>query len=277
MYNLNYFKAILVSLSFIGFLHFQTVLGQESISQEDTNTSTQSTELNLNVPDFSQPEQTILLTTPPPPTPQSTELNLNVPDFSQPEQTILLTTPLPTQENPQLNLNAPEMPSGYTPILTTPRPSESTVSAPLSGKTFHIKNTYGGSSHKWYGALLSWDGANPHPMATVEKNDPVKWKFEAVSGKANTYKIVNTYPGQWNGASISWDNKNSHPMISVEFNDPVEWRMDPVPGKANHYKIVNTYAGQWQGASISWDDGSSYPMASLEFNDPVEWELVPVK
>lgn len=151
------------------------------------------------------------------------------------------------------------------------------ITAPLVGKTFHIKNTYGGSGHEWYGALLSSEPGSSHPMVTVEKNNAIKWKFEAVPGKANHYKIVNTSPGKWNGASISWDNGDSHPMISVEHNDPVEWRMDPVPGKANHYKIVNTYAGNWQGASISWDSGTSYPHASLEFNDPVEWELVPVK
>ncbi len=148
--------------------------------------------------------------------------------------------------------------------------------ANLSGKTFYIKNTYGGSSHESYGALLSWDNAQPHPVATVEKDDPVKWRFEAVSGKANTYKIVNTYPGAWKDASISWDSGGSYPTISVEFNDPVEWRMDPVPGKANHFKIVNTYPGKWNGASISWDWlNASKLKATLESDDPVEWELVP--
>ena len=115
----------------------------------------------------------------------------------------------------------------------------------------------------------------PHPMVSVEFNDPVWWKFERVSGKRNTYKIINTHPGKWKGASISWDTKKPHPMISLEFNDPVEWRMDKVSGKTDTYKIVSVSPQQWKGASISWDTATPHPMASLEFNDPVEWKLVP--
>ena len=141
--------------------------------------------------------------------------------------------------------------------------------AQVTSGRYYIKNTYGGSTQQWYGALLSWDNKDPHPMASVEKNDPVVWYFLSVSGKPNTYKIINTYPGKWQGASLSWDSTDHHPMISVEFDDPVEWRLQAIPGRTNTYKIISTYPGTWYG-------GGSHLMASLEFNNPVEWEITPV-
>ncbi len=156
-----------------------------------------------------------------------------------------------------------------------PTPLPASVSAPLSGKAFYIKNTYGGSGHPWYGALLSWDPGVHHPIGTVEKDDPVEWEFHAVPGKAHTYKIYNLYPDRWKYGTLSWDTESPHPMISVEIDEAVEWRMDPVSGKTNTYKIVSTWPGAWDGASISWDSTNQHPKASLEFDDPVEWELVP--
>ena len=156
-------------------------------------------------------------------------------------------------------------------VAPTPTPTVQHNIVP-NGK-YKIVNTIAGPGN---GASLSWDTKSPHPMVSVEHNDPVAWKFVPVAGKPNTYKIVNTIAGAWNGASISWDGASPHPMISLEHNDPVEWKMVPVAGKSNTYKIVNTIGGQWNGASISWDTASPHPMASLEHNDPVEWKLVPV-
>lgn len=164
------------------------------------------------------------------------------------------------------------IPTYYGALVNNQQQAASSI--PIAGKKFYIKNT----THSNYGAMLSW--TNPtsgHPMAHLSTSNPTKWEFQAVSGKANTYKIISTTPGQWQGASISWDSHDPHPLISVEHNDPVEWRMDPVPGKPNTYKIVNTYAGTWQDASISCENTTPDSPASLKFNDPLEWELVLVK
>ncbi len=76
-----------------------------------------------------------------------------------------------------------------------------------------------------HSASISWDSGGSHPMISVEFNDPVEWRMDPVSGKANHYKIVSTHPGAWDGASISWDGGSPHPMASLEFNDPVEWEL----------------------------------------------------
>ncbi len=143
-----------------------------------------------------------------------------------------------------------------------------------------IRSTHGCPNGKWCNAELSWDGAKPHPMASVEFEDRVEWKFEAVPGKANHYIIRSTYGcpnDQWCNAELSWDGAKPHPMASVEFEDRVEWKVESVPGKANHYIIRSTHGcpnGQWCNAELSWDGTKSHPMASVEFGDRVEWEII---
>jgi hypothetical protein len=152
--------------------------------------------------------------------------------------------------------------------------------------TYMIISTHPGD---WDGASLSWDGpaasGTSHPMASVEFNDPVEWRFQPVAGKENTFMIISTHPGEWDGASLSWDGPAAsgrpHPMASVEYNDPVEWQLVPVRGKKGHFMIISTHPGEWEGASLSWDGpaamGTPHPRASVEFNDPVEWKLVKVE
>lgn len=123
-------------------------------------------------------------------------------------------------------------------------------------------------------AELSWDTSrcgSSHPMASVEYNDPVSWRFEQRHGY---YAIHSMYPGSWENAELSWDTKSPHPMISVEFYDPVNWELKHQGGK--NYRIKSKYPGSWYDAELSWDTSwcsSPHPMASLEFHDPVDWEI----
>lgn len=115
-------------------------------------------------------------------------------------------------------------------------------------------------------------------MASVEKHDPVEWILKTVSGKADTYRIINAHGCRtghhWCGAELSWDTKSPHPMASVEFNDPVEWKFE---ARDDGFIIKNQYPGTWFNAELSWDTKFPHPMASVEFDNTVIWKLEEVK
>jgi len=137
-----------------------------------------------------------------------------------------------------------------------------------TGMPYIIRNKYGGP---WFNAELSWDVTAPHPMASVEFDDPVDWELKSSSN--GFYRIVSTYSGKWKGAELSWDGASPHPMASVEFGDPVDW--EPKKQANGFYRILNKYRGHWQNAELSWDGASGHPRVSVEHHDPVDWEILP--
>jgi len=140
-----------------------------------------------------------------------------------------------------------------------------------NGGLYRMKSQYPGT---WFNAELSWDEASSHPMASVETDDPVTWKFDEYVGGKNQYIITSMKPGRWYGAELSWDTASPHPMASVENNDRVYWEL--VQTGNMQFRIVSKYPGDWLDAELSWDTRSPHPMASVEHNDPVDWKLVEV-
>jgi len=151
-----------------------------------------------------------------------------------------------------------------------------------SGSTYRILSKHGCPDSDWCNAELSWDGKASHPMASLEHHDPVGWKLAAVSGEADTYKVLNQHDcpdHEWCNAELSWDKSAgmSHPMASVEHHDPVGWKFVAVDGKVNTYTILNQHDcpdHEWCNAELSWDTGTgAHPMVSIEKDDPCEWEI----
>jgi hypothetical protein len=53
------------------------------------------------------------------------------------------------------------------------------IECTMGRKGYHIINTHGGYTHKWFGAQLSYDGrGSDHPYVSVEFNDPECWTIE---------------------------------------------------------------------------------------------------
>ncbi|XP_043922233.1 uncharacterized protein LOC122797778 [Protopterus annectens] len=138
---------------------------------------------------------------------------------------------------------------------------------------YSIRNLLPGSYYHHY---LSFDRKSPHPVVTVEKDDPNDWLLIPRGNQFFTIASLWGCPESFEFCRgiLSWDSKDRHPTCTIENDDPMYWYLRKT---TVGYKLLNTWKcpeNKWCNAELSWDGRSgTYPIATVEFDDPCTWEV----
>ncbi|XP_043922232.1 uncharacterized protein LOC122797775 [Protopterus annectens] len=139
---------------------------------------------------------------------------------------------------------------------------------------YSIRNLLPGS---YYHDYLSFDTESPHPVVTVEKNDPNDWLLIPRGNRlftiASLWGCHKSY--EFCRGILSWDDGDTHPTCTIENDDPMYWYL--VRKSVVGYKLLNTWKcpdNKWCTAELSYDGRSgTYPIATVQFDDPCVWEV----